>query len=83
MSEGSKPVEVLESQITEISDTHTNLVGLIEKATRVQAELLSAGFQEFSDAVGEPFSAMSTAAEKLQELVHTIEIERNRIRNEE
>ena len=83
MSEGSKPVDVLEAQITAISDTHQNLAGLIEKTARIQSELLSAGFGEFSDAVGEPFSAMSTATEKLQELLHSIEIERNRIRNEE
>jgi hypothetical protein len=83
MSEESKPVDVLEAQMTAISDTHKNLAGLIEKAARVQSDLLSAGFQEFSDALGEPFSAMSTAAEKLQELLHRVEIERNRIRNEE
>jgi hypothetical protein len=83
MSEESKPVDVLEAQITAISDTHTNLAGLIEKLVRVQSELLSAGFPEFSDVIGGPFSAMSTAAEKLQELLHEIEIERNRIRNEE
>lgn len=83
MSEESNPVDVLEAQITAISDTHSNLAGLIEKAARIQSELLSAGFQEFSDAIGEPFSAMSTAADKLQKLVHSVEIERNRIRNEE
>ena len=83
MSEEPKPIDVLEAQITAISDTQKNLTGLIEKAVRVQSELLSAGFQEFADAIGEPFSALSGAAEKLQELVHSLEIETNRIRNEE
>jgi len=83
MSGESKPIDVLEAQITAISDTHENLAGLVEKSVRVQSELLDAGFQEFSDAIGEPFSAMSSAAEKLQKLLHNIEIERNRIRNEE
>ena len=83
MSEESKPVDVLEAQITAISDTQKNLTGLIGKAARVQSELLSAGFQEFSDAISEPFSMMSAAAEQLQEVLHRVEIERNRIRNEE
>ena len=83
MSEDPKPIDVLEAQITAIDDTHKNLVGLIEKATRIQSELMSAGFQEFSDAIGDPFSEMSTAAEKLKKLLHDVEIERNRTRNEE
>jgi hypothetical protein len=83
MSEESSPIDVLEAQITALTDTHKNLAGLIEKTARIQSDLLSARFQDFSDAIGEPFSAMSTAAEKLQELVHSLEIERNRIRNEE
>lgn len=83
MSEESKPVDILEAQITAISDTHSNLVGLIEKAARIQSELMSANFEEFSDAMGGPFSNMSGAAEKLKELGHDMEIERNRIRNEE
>ena len=83
MSEESKPVEILEAQITAISDTHSNLVGLIEKAARIQSDLLSANFQEFSDAMGKPFSSMSAAAETLKELGHNMELERNRIRNEE
>jgi hypothetical protein len=83
MSEKSKPIDVLESQITAISDTHKNLAGLIEKAARIQTELMSTTFQKFSDAIGEPLTAMSTAADKLQELLHSLEIERNRIRNEE
>jgi len=83
MSEESEPIAALEAQITAITDTHTNLAGLIEKLVRIQSELLSAGFQEFSDAVGEPFSAVSTAADELKQLLHKLEIERNRIRNEE
>ncbi|MEW6332789.1 MAG: hypothetical protein AB1558_00805 [Thermodesulfobacteriota bacterium] len=83
MSEEMKPVDVLETQITAISDTQKNLAGLIEKAARVQSDLLSGGFQEFSDAIGEPFTLMSAAVEKLQDVLHRAEIEKNRIRNEE
>ena len=82
MSNQTDAINVLESQITEISDTQKNLVGLIEKTTRVQTELMTAGFDKFSDAVGEPFSAMSQAAENLTRIQHDIETERNRIRNE-
>jgi hypothetical protein len=83
MSEEPDPIRVLETQITAISDTQKNVKGLIEKAARIQTDLLTAGFQEFSDAMGKPFSALSTAAEQLGELGHNLEIERNRIRNEE
>lgn len=83
MPEESEPVDVLEAQITAMTDTRTNLTGLIEKLVRIQSELQSGGFQEFADSVGEPFSALSTATEKLEELIHASEIERNRIRNEE
>lgn len=83
MSEDPKPVDVLESQLTAIADTHKGLAGLIEKAARVRSELASAEFQAFSDALGEPSALMSTAAEQLQDVLHRAEIERNRIRNEE
>ena len=83
MSEESNPIEVLEAQMTAIEDTNSNLTGLVEKVARIQSDLLTGGFQEFSDAVGEPFGAMATASEKLQALLHDIEIERNRIRNEQ
>lgn len=79
----SESVDVLEAQLTAISDVHSNLTGLIEKSARIQSDLLSANFSDFSDAIGEPFSAMSNAAEKLQALSHAVEIERNRIRNEQ
>lgn len=77
-----EPVDVLETQLTAISDTQDNLAGLIEKTARVQAELEAAGFAEFSQAMGEPFTAMSMAVDHLQEIAHKMEIERNRIRNE-
>lgn len=80
--EPSEAIETLETRMTAISDTQTNLAGLVEKTARIQSELMSAGFQQFSDAVGEPFPAMSTAAEKLQEIFHDLDIEKNRIRNE-
>jgi len=83
MPEGSRSIEDLEAQISAISDTQDNLAGLIQKAARIQGELLDAGFSEYSETLGEPFTAMSMAAEKLQELVHDMEIERNRMRNEE
>jgi hypothetical protein len=83
MADEPRPVEVLEAQMTAISDTHTNLVGLIEKTAGIQAELGSAGFQDFADGVGEPFSAMTMASEALQKILHAVELERNRIRNEE
>jgi hypothetical protein len=75
-------VDALEAQITAVEDTHRNVTGLVEKTAGIQGDLLNAGFTAFSDAVGEPFAALSTAAEKLQALVHDMEIERNRIRNE-
>jgi len=82
MSEEPEPIDVLEAQLTAIGDTHSNLTGLVEKVARIQSDLMTGGFQEFSDAAGEPFAALSTATEKLQALLHDIEIERNRIRNE-
>lgn len=39
MSEGKRPVEVLEAQIMALQDTHRNVTGLIEKLTRVRSEL--------------------------------------------
>ncbi len=83
MSEEPKSIVVLEAQSTAISDTHKNIIGLIEKVSRVQAELSAAGFQEFADGLSAPFSDLSTAAEKLQQLLHDAEIERNRMKNEE
>jgi hypothetical protein len=83
MSEEPKPVEILEAQITAIFDTHKNIAGSIEKTTRIQADLSAAGFGEFADRLNEPFSDLSSAAEKVQSLLHDIEIERNRARNEE
>lgn len=82
MSEEPKSVEVLEAHITAILDTQKNVTGLIEKVSRVQAELSGAGFQEFSDGLSAPFSDLSNAAEKLQKLLHDAEIARNRMTNE-
>ena len=83
MSKGSESVDVLEAQMTAVSDVQSNLAGLIEKSARIQSELSSSGrFSGLSHAIGEPFAAMSTAAEKLQDLFREMEIEKNRIRTE-
>lgn len=83
MAEEPKPVEILEAQMTALADTHKNIAGSIEKATRIQETLSTAGFQEFADRIAAPFSDLSNAAEKVQSLLHDVEIERNRTRNEE
>jgi hypothetical protein len=82
-SEDPKPVEILEAQMTAILDTHKNVVGSIEKTIRIQEDLSNAKFQEYADRLSAPFSDLSSAAEKLQALLHEVEIERNRMRNEE
>jgi hypothetical protein len=82
MSDETKSIEALEAQMTAITDTHRNIAGLIEKVSRIQAELATAGFQEFSDGLSAPFSDLSNVAEKLQKLLHDAEIERNHMRTE-
>ncbi|MGQ0734163.1 MAG: hypothetical protein ACT4QD_10950 [Acidobacteriota bacterium] len=77
------PLELLEQQITALTDTHKGVAGLIEKLVRIQAALATGDFQAFSDRLGEPFVALSTVAEAVQGVVHDIEIERNRICNEQ
>ena len=83
MSEEKKPLEVLEAQITALQDTHRNVTGLIEKLTRVRSELDEVEFGEFAGKLREPFLALSASADKLHEIAHDMEIERNRRRNEE
>ncbi len=81
--EDPKPVEILEAQLTALTDTHKNVVGSIEKTIRTQEDLSNGGFTEQAERLGAPFSDLSNAAEKLQALIHEVEIERNRMRNEE
>jgi len=81
--EAPKPVELLEAQLTALSDLHNNVSGSIQKAVRIQGDLTSADFEAHADRLSGPFSDLSNAAEKLQALIHDIEIERNRMRNEE
>lgn len=78
----SSPVDVLEAQIGAVSDTNTNLRGLIEKVARIQAELSSADLEAFAEALGDSFSALSSAADGLQAVAHDLEIERNRLASE-
>ena len=82
MSDESKPMEVLEGEITAISDTHTNVVGLVQKLAASQLTLSEAGFESFAKQVGDAFAALSMTADTLQSAMHDAELERNRIRNE-
>lgn len=82
MDDQDQTIETLEDEITAMSDTHTNVVGLVQKMASTQVALSDAGFESFSEDVGEAFAALSMAADSLQETVHDAEIERNRIRNE-
>ena len=80
--EDPTPVELLEAQLTALSNLHDNVGGSIQKAVRIQDDLTSAGFEAQADRLSGPFSDLSKAAEALQSLIHDIEIERNRMRNE-
>ena len=82
MAEELQAVEVLEKQLTALTETHKHVAGLIEKLARIQAELMDAGYDSRADELAAPFSALSSAAENLQETSHSIEIERNQLRNE-
>ncbi len=82
MSEETDTIETLEDEITAMSDTHTNVVGLVQKMASTQVALADAGFERFSDDVGEAFAALTMAADSLQDTVHDAELERNKIRNE-
>lgn len=78
----TSPIEVLETQISAIADTNTNLRGLIEKIARIQAELSAADMDSFAETLGNSFSALSSVADGLQESAHDLEIERNRLASE-
>lgn len=82
MAEQPDPIDVVEKQITAITDTHTNLAGLIQKTTRIQSELAEAGLEKFADQIGGIFASLSEVAEELQKVLHGIEIERNRMRSQ-
>lgn len=82
MAEETNRIEVLEAEIKSMMDTQKNLVGLVQKLALIQANLSEAGFQAFSDSLSDPFSALSTVAEKLEGLIKDVEIERNRLRSE-
>ena len=80
--EQQDPIDVVEKQITAITDTHTNLAGLIQKTTRIQSELAEAELEKFADQIGGIFASLSEVAEELQKVLHGIEIERNRMRTQ-
>jgi hypothetical protein len=82
VAEETNRIEVLEAEIKSMMDTQKNLVGLVQKLVLIQANLSEAGFQAFSDSLSDPFSTLSTAAEKLEGLIKDVEIERNRLRSE-
>jgi hypothetical protein len=79
----SESADLLDAQMTAITEAQDNLGGLIEKCVGIQSELESGDFGEFAGKMSEPFTALSMAAENLRDLHHTMELERNRIRNEE
>lgn len=81
MAEEPDRLAVLESQIDAISQTIGNLQGLVAKTARIQADLETGGLDEHADAVGESFSALSGATERLEEIVDDMKMERNRIQN--
>lgn len=76
------PIDVVEKQVTAITDTHTNLAGLIQKTSRIQSELAEAGLEAFADQIGGIFAALAGVAEELQTVLHAVEIERNRMRSQ-
>lgn len=82
MADVPDPMAVVEAQLTAITDTHANLAGLIQKTTRIQAELSEAGLDTLAERVGGVFAGLSNVAEELQEVLHDVEIERNRMRTQ-
>lgn len=82
MADDALPIDALEDLITRLNDTRTNVEGLVEKTAGVQGDLMNAKRDADARRAGEVFSDLSNAAEKLQELAHDLEIERNRLRNE-
>lgn len=82
MTEEPDTLETLETQIEAVSNLGDNLRGLVERTARIQSELDTAGLDEFAEAVGSVFSALSGAADRIQEVEHDMEIARNRQRSE-
>jgi hypothetical protein len=80
--EQQDPIDVVEKQVTAITDTHSNLAGLIQKTSRIQTELAEVGLEAFADQIGGIFAALSGVAEELQTVLHDVEIERNRMRTQ-
>jgi len=81
MPEEQDILEVLEAQMEAIANTVSNLQGLVAKTARIQSDLAAARLDAHAEAVGGSFSALSDAAEALEETRHDLEIERNRRRN--
>lgn len=82
MADEQKNAKLLDEQLTAISDTHNHLTGLIEKATRAQMDLMEGGFDSLSEQVAKAFSKISEATEDLKKVKTSLELERNRLRNE-
>ena len=82
MTERPNPIDVLDQQVTAITDTHGNLAGLIQKTTRIQVELAEAGLDALADRIQGVFAGLSDVAEELQKVLHDVEIERNRMRTQ-
>lgn len=81
MPDENKALDVLEAQIDAIANTVSNLQGLVAKTARIQSELSEAGFDEYAEALGGSFGALSSAADGLEATRHDLEIERNRRQN--
>lgn len=78
MADENESLDVLEAQIDAIAETLSNLQGLVGKTARIQSDLAAEGLDEFAEAIGGSFSALSSAADGLEETRHDLEIERNR-----
>ena len=82
MTEQADPIDVLERQITALTDTHSNLAGLIQKTSRVQTELSEGRLETQAARIEGIFAALSDVAEELQAVIHGLEIERNRLQSQ-
>ena len=82
MTERPNPIDVLDQQVTAITDTHGNLAGLIQQTTRIQVELAEAGLDALADRIQGVFAGLSDVTEELQKVLHDVEIERNRMRTQ-
>jgi len=80
MADATNKIQLLEAQITAATDTYKNVAGLVEKLAKIQAALMESGFDAFADEVSEPFSGLSTAAEKIQALLHKMAAECSALR---